>query len=185
MPALMPLLLIPVFIVLAVIVLIPIGIVRRYQVGTSRQRAREWVATLNLFGLFFSILLFVSAAVMTSIWVPGILLYAAGGLAGGALLGWLGLQLTRWETAPDALHYTANRLLVLGITLLVTARVGYGFWRAWQSWRAGLAGESWFVESGLPGAMAAGAVVLGYYVVFWLGVRRQLRRHARRRVRRL
>src|SRR5687768_6846031 len=35
----MPLLLIPVLFVLAVIVLIPVSIVRRYQVGTSRQRA--------------------------------------------------------------------------------------------------------------------------------------------------
>jgi hypothetical protein len=181
----MPLLLIPVLVVLSVIVLIPIGIVRRYQVGTSRQRARGWLAALNLFGLMVSILLFVSAAAVTSIWVPGILLYVAGGLGGGALLGLLGLMLTRWEPGPDELHYTPNRLLVLGITLLVTARVLYGFWRAWESWRAGLAGESWFVEAGLPGAMAAGAVVLGYYGAFWLGVRRRLRQHAGRRIRRL
>ena len=181
----MPLLLIPLFIVIAVVVLVPIGIVRRYQVGTSRQRARGWLATLNLFGLFLSVLLFVIAAAATSIWVPEVLLYTIAGLGAGALLGLLGLMVTRWEHGLDALHYTPNRLLVLGITLVVAARIAYGFWRAWESWRAGLSGESWFVEAGLPGAMAAGAVVLGYYVVFWLGVRRQLIRHARRRLRRI
>jgi hypothetical protein len=46
-------------------------------------------------------------------------------------------------------------------------------------------GGSWFVASGVPGAMAAGAVVLGYYVVFWLGVRRELKRHAARPLRRI
>jgi hypothetical protein len=33
--------------------------------------------------------------------------------------------------------------------------------------------------------MAAGAVVLGYYLAYWIGVRRQIRRHAARPLRRL
>jgi hypothetical protein len=74
------------------------------------------------------------------------------------------------------LHYTPNRWLVLAITLVVTARVLYGFWRAWESWRAGLSEGSWFVAAGVAGSMAAGAVVLGYYLVYWIGVRRRLRR---------
>jgi hypothetical protein len=181
----MPLLVIPVLLVLAVIVLIPLSIVQRYRVGTSRQKARGWVAALNLFGLALSTALFLIAAALTSIWVPDVLKYTAGGLLGGFALGIIGLWLTKWEPGLDALHYTPNRLLVLGITLVVTARVLYGFWRAWQSWRAGLSGESWFVEAGVAGAMAAGAVVLGYYFSFWLGVRRRLRRHAGRKLRRI
>lgn len=180
----MPLLLIPVLLVLAVIVLIPVGIVRRYQVGTSRQRARGWLATLNIAGLTLSTCLFAVAAAVTSVWVPDVLQYTAAGLGGGAALGVLGLWLTTWEPGLDHLHYTPNRLLVLAITLTVTARVLYGFWRAYESWRAGLSGGSWFVEAGVPGSMAAGAVILGYYLVFWLGVRRRLRRHAGRRLRR-
>jgi hypothetical protein len=39
-------------------------------------------------------------------------------------------------------------------------------------------GESWFVAAGVAGSMAAGAVVIGYYLVYWLGVRRRWRRHA-------
>lgn len=181
----MPLLIIPVLLVLAVIVLIPISILQRYRVGTSRQKARGWLATLNLFGLGMSTALFLTASLVTSIWVPDVLLYTAAGLAGGALLGLLGLVLTKWEPGLDALHYTPNRPLVLMLTLVITARILYGFWRSWESWRAGLSGQSWFVEAGVAGAMAAGAVVLGYYFTYWLGVRRRLRRHATRRLRRL
>ena len=117
--------------------------------------------------------------------MPEVLLYTAAGLTGGAALGIAGLWLTRWESGLDALHYTPNRLLVLAVTLVVTARILYGFWRSWASWRAGLSGESWFVEAGVAGAMAAGAVVLGYYLTYWLGVRRRLKRHAGRRLRRI
>ncbi|MEX2271846.1 MAG: hypothetical protein WD690_10265 [Vicinamibacterales bacterium] len=181
----MPLLIIPVLLVLAVIILIPVGIVRRYQVGTSRQRARGWLAALNLFALALSVVIFVTAAALTNIWVPNALLYTAAGLAGGCALGVVGLWLTRWEPGLDSLHYTPNRPLVLALTLIVTARILYGCWRAWESWRAGLSGDSWFVEAGVAGAMAAGAVVLGYYFVFWLGVRRRLRQHRGRRLRRI
>lgn len=190
----MPLLIVPVVIVLAVIVLIPVGIVQRYRVGTRRQRARGWLVALNIAGLAISAAIFMTAAALTNVWVPDALLYASAGLAGGVILGLLGLAITKWEhgtpgsqtrAADDALHYTPNRLLVLTLTLVITARILYGFWRAWASWRAGLSGESWVVASGVAGAMAAGAVVIGYYLVYWLGVRRQLRRHAARRLRRL
>ena len=181
----MPLLIIAVLAVVLVIVLIPVGIVQRYRVGTRRQKARGWVAALNLFGLTASTVLFLVAAGLTNIWVADVLPYTAAGLAGGVLLGVLGLALTRWESGLDDLHYTPNRLLVLGLTIVVSGRILYGLWRSWASWRAGLSGGSWFVAAGLAGAMAAGAVVLGYYLTYWFGVRRMLRRHSRRRLRRI
>ena len=178
----MPLLLVPLFFVLAMLLLIPVSLIQRYRVGTSRQRARGWLAGLNLAGLALSMVLFLLSAAITSIWVPEALTYTAGGLATGALLGLLGLWLTRWEPSAGTLHYTPNRWLVLAITLTVTLRIGYGFWRGWESWRAGISGGSWFVASGLAGSLAAGAIVLGYYLVYWIGVRRRLRRiaHIRR-----
>ena len=179
------LLLLPVLLVLLVIVLTPLAIVQRYRSGTRRQRARGWLVAINLAGLALSTVLFLAAATVTSIWVPDARIYTAAGLAAGVVAGLLGLLLTRWEPALDALYYTPNRPLVLTLTIVITARVLYGFWRAWESWRAGLSGGSWFVEAGVAGAMAAGAVVLGYYLTYWIGVRRQLRRHAHRRLRRV
>jgi hypothetical protein len=180
-----PLLIIPVLVVLALIVLIPISIVQRYRVGTSRQRARGWLTALNLGALSLSALLFLVSAAFTNIWVPDALRYTVGGLAAGCLLGIAGLWLTRWEPSLGTLHYTPNRLLVLVITLLVAARVMYGFWRGWESWRAGVSGESWFVAAGVASSMAAGAIVIGYYLTYWYGVRRRLKRELASPVRRI
>ena len=181
----MPLLIVPVLVVLALIALIPISIVQRYRVGTSRQRARGWIAALNLAGLSLSAVLFLVSGVFTNLWVPDALRYTIGGLAAGCLLGLAGLWLTRWEPSIGALHYTPNRLLVLSITLVVAARVFYGFWRGWESWRAGVSGESWFVAAGVASSMAAGAVVIGYYLTYWIGVRRRLKRQLALPVRRI
>jgi hypothetical protein len=167
------------FIILLAIVLMPVTLVQRYRVGTVRRPARGWVATLNLVAIVISIGIFLVSAALTTIWVPGAFTYSLAGLLVGCACGALGLALTRWEASPSALHYTPNRWLVLIITLLVTARVLYGFWRSWHAWQSGMEGGSWFVSAGVPGSLAAGAVVLGYYAVYWAGVRRRLSRHRR------
>lgn len=180
----MPLLLLPLLILLALvalIALIPLALVQRYRLGTARQRARGWLATINLAGFALSGVLLVSSAALTTMWVPWTLTYTATGLAAGAVLGIIGLWLTRWDPSTDALYYTPNRPLVLGVMLVVAARLLYGIWIGWQRWRAGLDGESWFIAAGVAGSMAAGAVVIGYYLVYWIGVRRRSRRYAAHR----
>jgi hypothetical protein len=181
----MPLLIVPVLVVLALIALIPVSLVQRYRMGTSRQRARGWLIGINVVGLSLSAVLFLASAAFTTIWVPGALTYTVAGLAGGCLLGIAGLWLTQWEPGLDALHFTPNRLLVLGLTLVVTARLLYGFLRAWQTWRTGVEDGSWLAAAGVAGSMAAGAVVLGYYLAYWIGVRRRFRQHAVRPLRRM
>lgn len=175
----MPVLLLLLVIVLVVIALIPISLVQRYRVGAARRVARGWVATLNLAALTLSVVLVLISAALTNVWVPEALRFSAMGLAGGALLGLIGISLTRWEATPQALHYTPPRLLVLLVTLIVTARILFGFWRAWRAWDAGMDRPAWFVGGEVAGTMAAGAVVLGYYLAFWLGVRYRLKRHRR------
>jgi hypothetical protein len=115
---------------------------------------------------------------ITSPWIPKAFGFTAAGLAAGGELGVIGLRLTRWEAGPDALHYTPHRWLVLGFTLVVTLRLIDGFWRGWQTWRAGVEGASWLAAAGVAGSMAAGAAVLGYYFVYWIGVRHRVRAHA-------
>jgi hypothetical protein len=168
-------------VVLAIIVLMPISLVQRYRVGTARRLARGWVASLNLAALAVSIVLFLAGAGITSYWVPGALKSALAGLAAGALLGILGLWVSRWEAGPASLHYTPNRWLVLGVTLIVSARLVYGFWRGWDTWRAGSGDPSWLAAAGVAGSLAAGAIVLGYYATYWFGVRVRIRRHERAR----
>ena len=176
----MPLLLVPVLIVLAVLVLIPISIIQRFRMGTARRPARGWVAALNLFAVALSAALFAVTALVSSRWIPEAPAYTLAGLGAGAVLGLLGFALTRWEYGPRGrLQYTPNRWLVLGVTGLVAARVLYGFWRSWYAWQGGLESMAWIAASGVSGSMSAGAVVLGYYLTFWAGVHRRTVRAGR------
>ena len=86
----MPLLLLLLLLPLVFIVLIPLSLIQRYRVGTSRRPARGWVATLNLAAIALSIAFFLAGAVLTSVWVPDAFRYSAAGVAGGGLLGLLG-----------------------------------------------------------------------------------------------
>jgi len=176
----MPLLVIPLFVVALFVIVIPLSLVQRYRMGTSRQRARGWLATLNLVGLSLSVVVFFTSAALTSIWIPHALTYSLAGFALGMLLGILGLWLTQWEQARDGLHYTPNRMLVLAIMLIVVGRIGYGIWRGVHAWRAGADDPYWLGVLGVAGSLAAGAIVLGYYFAYWFGVRRKFRRHAAR-----
>jgi hypothetical protein len=162
--------------ILLAIVLMPISLVQRYRVGTSRRQARGWIITLNLTAVTISTGIFLASAAVTNVWVPDAFRYAVTGLAAGSLVGIVGLWLTRWEHSARGLHYTPNRFLVLAITVIVSARIAYGFWRSWQAWRLAEGDVSWIAASGVAGSLAAGAVVLGYYVTYWVGVRRTLRR---------
>jgi uncharacterized membrane protein len=170
-----PLLIVPVLVVLAVVAFIPLALVQRYRMGVARQRARGWLATINVMGFGVSGLMFVLTAAMTTVWIHGAFIYTIGGLTTGSVLGVAGIWLTRWEATPTGLYFTPNRWLVLSMTLVVTGRVLYGFWRAWHAWDPGLDHASWAAAAGLAKSMAAGGVVLGYYFVYWIGVRARFR----------
>ena len=171
MPVILAALLLILVAILASVVLIPITLVMRYRAGTARRPVRRWLATINAAGLGVSMAIFLTAAALTNIWVPDAFGYACAGLVGGAVMGLLGLLLTRWEVRPGVVYYTPNRWLVLAITLAVTGRLVYGLWRGWNAWQS-LAGDtSWAAAAGVAGSLAAGAVILGYYVTYWLGLR--------------
>jgi hypothetical protein len=163
--------------VLAVIVLMPLSLFLRYRAGTARRPARRWVAAMNLAAVGISASLLLMVASVASYWIPAAFRYALGGLAGGCVLGLLGLWLSRWEVTPRSLHYTPSRALVLAITLVVTARLIYGFWRSWHAWHSTPGDTSWLAVSGAAGSLAAGALVLGYYLTYWAGVWRRVSRH--------
>jgi hypothetical protein len=161
--------------VLVGIAILPLSLIQRYRVGTRRRQARAWFIAVNVVAAAISSALFLIASAMTTAWVPGAFTYTAIGFAVGAALGVVGLALTRWEPDRRVLHFTPNRSLVLVITLLVAARLAYGFWRSWDAWKVGL--HSWTAAFGVASSMGAGAIVLGNYLTYWLGVRRRFIRH--------
>jgi len=165
--------------VLAVIALMPLSLFLRYRAGTARRPARRWVVAINLLAVAISVSLLLLVAGVMSAWVPMAFRYALIGLAGGCLLGVLGLWLSRWEMTPRSLYYTPSRALVLAITLVVAARLLYGFWRSWHAWHSTPGDGSWLAASGAAGSLAAGALVLGYYLTYWAGVWSRVSRHRR------
>lgn len=163
----------------ALLAAVPLSLVLRYRASTARRMARGWVLAINVVALAISVALFLTVAATTSLWVPRAFTYTLLGLAGGCVLGFMGLGLSRWEVTPRSLHYTPSRALVLAIMLVVAARMVYGLWRAWHAWQRASNETSWLAASGAAGSLAAGAVVLGYYLAYNAGVWRRLTRHRR------
>jgi hypothetical protein len=156
--------------IVAFIISIPFLLVLRYRLGVARRPARVWIVTINVLSLLASTALFLWVAALTNFWVPNAFRYSLIGFVTGVLLGMLGLRLTRWERTPRALYYTPSRSLVLLITLAVSVRLLYGLWRIWHAWRSTGADDSWLASAGIPGSMAVGALVLGYYFTYFAGV---------------
>lgn len=179
----MPLLLLVLALPVILLALMPLVLFQRYRLGSARRLARPWITTITLVSMTFSAVFFLFAAAVTQIWVAGAFRGAAFGVAIGCVVGVLGLLLTRWEAGLRTLHYTPNRWLVLVITLIVSARVLYGFYHSWGAARAGLAGTSMIDAFGVPQSLGAGGIVIGYYLVYSAGLRWRIRRWDRRPLR--
>ena len=178
-PLVVLLLLVP----MALLAMMPLVLWQRYRMGTSRRLARAWVATISAVSMVISVVLFLFGAAITTIWVQGAIAGAAAGVGVGALLGMLGLLLTRWEPGIRELYYTPNRWLVLLVTLIVSARILYGLVRAVWAAQAGIGGTSVIDAFGIPGSLGAGGTVIGYYLTYAIGVRWRIRRWERRPLR--
>jgi hypothetical protein len=175
MPLLAVLLLLP----LVLFALMPVVLIQRYRVGIRRRSPRPWVARLNVYLLTLSAASFLVTAAAAGYWVPDAFLSAAGGMAVGAALGAIGLWLSRWQRTPASLHYTPNRWLVLAITVVVAARILYGFIRGFMVFEGARDSASIASSFGIAGSMAVGALVIGYYLAYAIGVRRRIRRWQR------
>ena len=167
-----------IFVLLAFGGVVLLSIALRYRAGTSRRQARRWVATLNVWVTCFSIVFFLSFTVLLSFWVAGAFRFALIGVGCGGILGLLGLALTRWERRPQGLFYTPNRWLAVIITLAIAARFVYGWWRATHygsSTSAPGDQRHWLITaSGTQLSLAVAAGLIGYYLVYSIGVRLQI-----------
>ncbi len=171
-----------VFVLLALAGIVLLSLALRYRAGTSRRQARRWVASLNVWATSFSAVFFLSFTLLLSFWVDSAFRFALIGLCIGGILGLLGLALTRWESRPEALFYTPSRWLALIVTLAIAARFVYGWWRATHPGNSGLGDQHWLVTaSGTQLSLAVAAGLIGYYLVYSIGVRLRVRRHESRR----
>jgi hypothetical protein len=94
----------------------------RRNIGQQKLRPRRITFSIVLLSLF-SILI-----VGTSLQNPRLLLGFGGGLLLGALLGFVGLRLTRFETTDEGHFYTPNAHIGVALSLLLIGRMAYRFW---------------------------------------------------------
>ena len=169
------------FVLLAFAGVILLSLALRYRAGTARRQARRWVASLNVWATSFSAVFFLSFTLLLSIWVGSAFQYALIGIGVGAIVGFLGLALTRWENRSEALFYTPSRWLAFLIVFAIAARVVYGWWHATHSDSSAPGDQRWLTTaSGTQLSLAIAAGLIGYYLVYSIGVRVKIARHEQR-----
>jgi len=160
------------FVLLAFAGVILLSLALRYRAGTARRQARPWVAKLNVWMTSLSTVFFLSFTFLLSFWVGSAFQYALIGIGAGAIIGLLGLALTRWESRPEGLFYTPSRWLAFLIVFAIAARILYGWWHATHSGSNAPGDQHWLITaSGTQLSLAVAAGLIGYYLVYSIGVR--------------
>jgi hypothetical protein len=166
------------FVILAFGGVILLSLALRYRASTARRQGRRWVATVNVWVTSFSAALFLCFTFLISFWLGPTLRFALAGMAVGGLLGLVGLAITRWESQPEGLFYTPSSWLALLVMLAIAARLVYGWWHTMHP--NAPAQQHWFLSaSGTQLSVAVAAGLIGYYLVYAIGVRLRIARHER------
>src|SRR2546430_609927 len=135
---------------------------------------------MNVWTTSFSAALFLCFTFLISFWLGPTLRFGLAGLAVGAVLGLVGLVLTRWESHREGFFYTPSRWLALLVMLAIAARLVYGWWHAMN--RGAPDEQNWFLSaSGTQFSLAVAAGLISYYLVYAIGVRIRITRHEQRR----
>jgi hypothetical protein len=170
------------FVLLAFGGVILLSLALRYRAGTARRQARRWVVCLNVWATSFSVVFFLSFTLLLSFWVGSAFRFALIGMGCGAILGLLGLAMTRWENQDEGLFYTPSRWLAFLIVSAIAARFVYGWWHATHSGNGAPGDQHWLITaSGTQLSLAVAAGLIAYYLVYSIGVRLRLMRHEQRR----
>jgi hypothetical protein len=170
------------FVLLALGGVVLLSLALRYRAGTARRQARRWVASLNVWMTGFSTLVFLAFTFLLSFWLGSAFRFALIGMGSGGIVGFLGLAMTRWESQSEGFFYTPSRWLALFVTVAIVGRFIYGWWHATHSGSSLLSDQHWLMTaSGTELSLAVAAGLIGYYLVYSIGVRLQITRHEQRR----
>jgi hypothetical protein len=180
LPSAVPIILVALlfFVLLSVGGIVLLSLALRYRAGTARRQGRHWTAGLNVWMTIFSAVFFLSFTFLISFWIESASRFALIGMGCGAILGLLGLTMTRWESQAEGLFYTPSRWLALIVTLAIAARFVYGWWHATHSGGGAPGDQHWLITaSGTQLSLAVAAGLIGYYLVYSVGVRIHIARH--------
>jgi NhaP-type Na+/H+ or K+/H+ antiporter len=89
-----------------------------------------------------------------------------GGLVLGALLGFVGLKLTRFVTTEEGHFYTPNTHIGIALSVLFAGRILYNYWIRSQPSVA--SDHPQMLQS--PLTLFIFGLVAGYYLVYYIGL---------------
>ena len=146
-------------------------IYRRMRRTFGRQKVSEtriWVR-IGIFAVVGGIFL------MTSLRNPPLLSALLGGLICGVALGYLGLRHTQFEVTPEGRFYTPHTYIGLTVTVLFLGRILYRFLTLhFDAQNVAAADQNPFAGyQNNPLTTAIFGVLIGYYILFNLGVLRK------------
>ncbi len=133
----------------------------RRSIGRQPLRPRRIISSI----VAFSVLSVLFA--IAGLEFPRILIGLGGGLLAGALLGLLGLRLTKFETTDEGHFYTPNTHIGVGLTVLFIGRMIYRFWIINDETTASPHGPPPF-QSPLTDFFFG--LIAGYYIVYYVGL---------------
>jgi hypothetical protein len=134
----------------------------RRMVGRQRlSRVRPWITLI----IFPTIVLLLAYAAH---WHFERLLWLAGGLVFGSLLGVYGLRQTRFESTSQGLFYTPHAHLGIALSLLLVGRLLYRLIELYGLDTDVPRGAPEFAQS--PLTLAIFGLLAGYYIVYALGL---------------
>jgi xanthine/uracil permease len=150
------------------------GLYRRMRRSFGRQRVTEgrmWVRVGIL--TVIAVMAAVGTAAAHDLEVLGGLV---AGIACGAALGYVGLRHTKFEVTAEGRYYTPHTYMGLAVTALFVGRVIYRFLSVYDgTLPAGAAARGFGAYQANPFTLAALGVLVGYYVLYYLGVLQRTR----------
>jgi hypothetical protein len=149
---------------------------RRMRRSFGRQRVRDTRMWIRI-GVLTLVAALIAVAIARDVEVLGALL---AGIACGAVLGYVGLRHTKFEITHEASFYTPHTYIGLVVTALFVGRLLYRFLGAYNGMiPAPAAGQDLAAAyQHNPFTLAVFGALVGYYVLYYLGVLQRTKRPA-------